>query len=194
MKNQRYLLAALATAMCAGGSVAVAHDHEKDEPVTSGNFISKAAVAGMAEVELGKAALNKSQDQDIREFAQRMVADHSKANAELMAIAKRKNMTPPADLDAKHRKMADELKSKSGKEFDAAYARHMAKDHDKAVGLFSRASESKQVDSELSGFARKTLPTLQEHKRMADDLNARKGGAAASASTHDKQHHASGNQ
>ena len=67
--------------------------------------------------------------------------------------------------------MIDSLRSKSGADFDAAYSQHMNMDHDKAIALFEGASKS--PDPEFAGFAQKTLPTLQEHKRLASTLPSR---------------------
>jgi len=75
--------------------------------------------------------------------------------------------------------MVTMLSAKSGAAFDKAYADHMAKDHSKAVALFESASKSS--DPELAAFAQKTLPTLQEHKQLADNLRANTGTRTASA-------------
>jgi putative membrane protein len=134
-------------------------------------FVSAAAQDGMTEVELGKMASSKSQRSDVKEFADRMVQDHGKANSELEALAKSKNLQVPKKLDAEHQSMVDRLRSKSGTEFDTSYAQHMAADHAKAITLFEDAT--KLEDKDISAFAQKTLPTLKEHKRMADRMNAR---------------------
>lgn len=131
-------------------------------------FVKKAALDGMAEVELGKIALSKSQDQKVKQFAERMVADHGKANDELASIAKSKGLTVPTALDPEHRSMIQSMNSKSGEAFDAAYSEHMNVDHAKAVALFQGAITGS--DKDLAAFAKKTLPTLQEHKEMATRL------------------------
>jgi putative membrane protein len=131
-------------------------------------FVKKAALDGMTEVELAKVALSKSKDEKVRAFAERMVADHGKANKELATLAKSKQMDVPTSLDAEHQAMVQSLSGKSGAAFDASYSEHMKMDHAKAVALFEGAS--KGTDAELGAFAKKTLPTLQEHKRMADSL------------------------
>jgi len=100
---------------------------------------------------------------------------------DLASIAKAKNLTVPTSLDAKHQKMVDDLSKKSGADFDAAYTKGMAKDHTKAVQLFTR--ESHAQDSEFAGFAKKTLPTLEEHKKMADKLVTEVRTAAAGNSS-----------
>jgi putative membrane protein len=131
-------------------------------------FVKKAALDGMTEVELGKVALSKSQDEKVRKFADRMIADHGKANAELASIAKGKNLEVPKALDSEHQMMVQSLSSKSGAAFDAAYGEHMSADHAKAVALFEGASTS--TDRDLAAFAKKTLPTLKEHKKLAEGL------------------------
>lgn len=141
------------------------------------SFVKHAATDGMAEVELGKIALQKSQDPAVRKFAQRMVTDHGKANTELASIAKRKNLDVPTSLDSKHQSLVQSMNAKSGAAFDAAYSEHMQADHSKAIALFEAASKSS--DTDLAAFAKKTLPTLQEHKQMADALPA--GSRSASA-------------
>jgi putative membrane protein len=131
-------------------------------------FVAKAAQDGMTEVELGKVALDKSKDAKVREFAQRMVTDHGKANRELASIAKQKGIEAPKQLDTEHQDMVKKMKSQDGEAFDLEYSRHMNMDHDKAIDLFEATSQSS--DAELAGFAKKTLPTLKEHKQMASKL------------------------
>jgi putative membrane protein len=142
-------------------------------------FVTMAAQDGMTEVALGKLAQSKSNNPQVRQFAQKMVQDHGKADAELAHIAKAENLEVPTQLDAAHQKMVASLNAQSGAAFDGAYASHMAQDHTKAIDLFQSASNS--GDPALAGFAKKTLPTLQEHKRLADHLSSitKEGNAAA---------------
>jgi putative membrane protein len=144
-------------------------------------FVQKAAQDGMTEVELGKLAQQKSQNEQIRTFADRMVKDHSKANTELMGIASRKQLDAPKSLDSEHQSMVSELSSKSGSAFDTAYAEHMAKAHAKAVALFTDATKSS--DADLASFAKKTLPTLEQHKKMADGLKPKMKTASSATDT-----------
>jgi putative membrane protein len=164
MKISKSLLAA---ALAAVSVSALAADAEKMAP-TPAMFVSEAAQAGMAEVALGKVALDKSKDAQVRTFAERMVADHGKANDELAALASTKGIDVPKKLDAKHEALVTAMKGKDGADFDRAYSQHMKMDHSKAVELFE--SEAKSSDAEFAGFASKTLPTLREHKQMAAKL------------------------
>ena len=135
-------------------------------------FAATAANDGMAEVAVGKIAQQKAVNPRVKAFAGMMVADHSKANDELTTIATAKNIKLPSAPDADKQKMADDLNKKSGKDFDKAYVDGMVDGHEKAVKLFTDASQNCQ-DSTLKAFATKTLPTLKMH---LDSIKAIKAG------------------
>ena len=166
----------LLLALASASSAALAADADTSVP-NFPTFVSQAAQAGMTEVEVGKIALAKSSDPAIRGFAERMVTDHSKANAELAALAKTKGVMPPEKLDATHQAMVMSMQSASGAEFDREYSRHMNMDHSKAIALFEGASQA--ADQDMASFAKKTLPTLKEHKKLAEKLpgNSKTGSA-----------------
>lgn len=125
-------------------------------------FAAKAAVGGMAEVALGKMAANKGASQDVKDFGNMMVMDHGKANAELMSIAKTKNIVLPAALDAEHQAKSDSLSKLTGKDFDKAYVAAMVEGHQKTLALMqSEAANGK--DADLKAFAAKTAPVVQQH-------------------------------
>ena len=133
------------------------------------DFIMDAAIGGMMEVELGRVAAQKGMSDAVKQFGQRMVDDHSKANSELMTLASSKGMTLPTALDEKHQKDVTKLSAMSGAEFDRAYSKMMLSDHNKDVSEFEKQS-TKATDPDLKAFASKTLPTLQEHLQMAKAL------------------------
>jgi len=139
-------------------------------PTDAMAFVSSAAQAGMTEIAAARQALDVSKNEAVRTFAARMIADHEKAHAELMQIATSKQIPFPQALDGPHAKTVDSLRGKSGKTFDAAYAKQMVRDHAEAVELFQ--ANVVHPDSELSAFAGRTLAVLQEHKRLADNLAA----------------------
>jgi len=134
-------------------------------------FASKAAIGGMAEVELGKLALNKATDAKVKDFASMMVNDHGKANEELKAITKSKNMMLPTGLDQEHQAVMEELKSKSGADFDKAYAKAMVDGHQKTLALMQQGSMGLK-DAELKGFAAKTAPVVKHHLDMINTIEA----------------------
>jgi putative membrane protein len=116
----------------------------------------------MAEVALGKLALQKSTNTQIKDFANMMVTDHGKANDELMAIAKSKNITLPATVDSTHQKKMDDLAKLSGKDFDKAYVDAMVDGHKKTLTLMQDEAKDGK-DADLKAFAAKTAPTVQMH-------------------------------
>jgi putative membrane protein len=162
-----------AAALCVSGGVA-----SGAAPPTDQSFVKQAALDGMTEVEMANIASEKSSSDEVKTFAARMIQDHGKADADLAALAQSKSIKVPTKLDIKHKAMVDALKVRSGASFDAAYAQHMAAAHAKAIALFTQESQS--PDADMAAFAKKTLPTLQEHKRLADALDAKVGHKATS--------------
>ncbi|MGT0194197.1 DUF4142 domain-containing protein [Burkholderia pyrrocinia] len=136
-------------------------------------FIDKAAIAGKAEVQASQLALKQAQSPDVRAFAQRMVADHGKANARLNEIAARKGMKPQADQIADPD--VEALRGKRGRDFDVAYVAAAGPDaHRKAVALFEGEARDGR-DAELRAFASAALPTLRHHLSMAQALERKVG-------------------
>ena len=133
-------------------------------------FMMEAATGGMMEVELGRIAAQQGSSDAVKQFGQRMVDDHSKANEELMQLASTKGVTLPTELDAKHKSEVAKLSKMTGANFDRAYSKMMLSDHVKDVAEFEKQS-TKANDADLKAFTAKTLPTLQEHLQMAKSLN-----------------------
>ncbi len=131
-------------------------------------FVEQAAQASLVEIEAGKLALARSQDPGVRSFAQRMVRDHGKSSSELAQLAGAKGISAPTKLDAGHQAMLDQISSSRAEEFDRSYSEHMKMGHARAVALFEAAMNP--PDHAISGFAKKTLPTLREHEQLAEKL------------------------
>jgi len=130
------------------------------------NFITKAAAAGMAEVQDGQLAETKG-DSAVQAIGRRMVADHGKANQQLSGIASSKGVAPPEAVDAKDAAMTDHLQGLSGAAFDTAYLKGQKKAHLQAIRLFN-AEAAHGTDPDLKAFATATLPTLKEHLSMIE--------------------------
>ena len=147
-------------------------------------FADEAAIGGMAEVQLGQLAAQKGASDEVRQFGQRMVDDHSKANQDLMQVASGKGLALPTALDAKHQADVTKLSGLSGDKFDKAYVDMMLKDHKKDVGDFQKESTS-GADADIKSFATRTLPTLQDHlqmiQRIHDKQALRKSGNLSNA-------------
>lgn len=133
-------------------------------------FTTQAAVGGMAEVELGKMALEKSSNPQVKEFATMMVKDHGMANTELTAIAKQKNITLPSTVDDEHKKKMDDLSKKTGADFDKAYVNAMVDGHKSTLKLMEDESRDGK-DADLKSFATKTAPIVQSHLGMINKIN-----------------------
>jgi len=133
-------------------------------------FAQEAAIGGMAEVEMGKLAVQKAQNDQVKQFGQRMIDDHSKAGDELKALASKENITLPTEIDAKHKATINKLSALSGAAFDHAYMSDMVKDHQHDVADFQKEA-SNGSNTDLKGWASKTLPTLQDHLRMAQETS-----------------------
>jgi putative membrane protein len=134
-------------------------------------FIKQAAAGGMAEVELSKIA-EKSQNPEIKLFAERLVRDHTTANIELTDIATALCAEVPRTLDADHRRIRDQLRIVHGGTFDRQYVRVMVGDHEQAHSLFRQEADLGH-DPQLRQFAQKILPSIEEHQKMALDLSHR---------------------
>ena len=134
------------------------------------NFAKDAAIGGLAEVELGKLAQQNAQDDQVKQFGQRMVQDHSAANNDLQSIASAQNIQLPQQLDQKHQAVSDRLSKLHGPAFDRAYMANMVKDHNEDMAAFRREAQAGR-DPDLKQFAAKTLTVIEQHDKMAHDVN-----------------------
>src|SRR5215218_7845046 len=179
-------------------------------------FITEACRGGKNEVKMSKLAVDRAQNQQVKQFAQRMVDDHGKAGEELKTLASSKGVTLPdkdeitsttgetdrtqvrEKTDGAHndKDMADfkrewqKLESATGAEFDRQYVGMSVKCHEKSVKEFEKASKSAE-DSEVKSFAAKTLPTLREHLTQVRSLQSQVGNVGAPGTDASTQ---SGNQ
>jgi putative membrane protein len=132
-------------------------------------FLADAAQGGLAEVEFGKLATERASSNEVKEFGQRMVDDHSKANDQLKQLAAQAGVAVPDSLSAKDQAEKERLSKLSGEQFDAAYMKSMVKDHKKDVADFQHEANSGH-DTNVKNFASSTLPTLQDHLKMAEQI------------------------
>jgi putative membrane protein len=149
-------------AMASGTSQAVTPSDKR--------FMRAAAEGNMAEVQLGRLALQKSSNADVRKFAQRMIDDHGKANGELEQVAAKEGVTLPHQPDAKQKATKVTLSKLSGDTFDKAYMQDMLKDHKTDIAHFKTESSSGHNPA-VKNFATQTLPTLESHLREAEQIN-----------------------
>jgi putative membrane protein len=135
------------------------------------DFLKSAAKGGIAEVELGKIAAEKASNTDVKEFANRMVREHTKANADLHKLAASKGVDLPSSKSLSDEASFVHLKMLSGHDFDNAYVKMMVDDHQEDVAAFEKAAIG-STDADVKKFAARTLPTLKHHLSLIEDIQS----------------------
>lgn len=191
-------LAAAAAVMCVGmQTAAVAQDNNSmssgaGQEMNRGmkmssadqKFMMMAATGGMAEVEMARLALEKSTNDSVKQYAQKMIDDHTAAGNELMQVASTKGVMLPAQPDAKHMAMMMKMRKLSGMEFDMMYVKEAGvKGHEAMEKLFMKESMSGK-DMDAKAFAAKTLPTVRMHLQMAREMMTSMKGGMSSGMSH----------
>jgi putative membrane protein len=175
------------------GSVGTSGEADQAHGATADarHFVEKAGIAGAAEVKLGQLAMEHAQSSQVKEFAQMMVRDHSKAGNELKQAVSRHNVSMPTALDDEHQRLYDRLSKLHGSEFDREYMQAMVDGHMKVESLIesrtrpqSRADRSHgatgttgttadtQLDVTVNQWANKALPTVEQHLQKAQQIRA----------------------
>ena len=135
------------------------------------NFVMQAAQTGMLEVQLGKLAVQRGSSAGVKQYGQQMVEEHTQKNQELMQLAMQKGVEVPTEMSSQNKALGDRLSGLSGTSFDAAYKQAMIDSHNQAIALFQAQSQQGQ-DPELKAWATKTLPNLQAHLQMVNQILA----------------------
>jgi putative membrane protein len=138
------------------------------QQMTASSFIKEASQGNMAEIALADTAIAKSQNAEVKEFAEHVKKDHTAANQKLQQIAQEKNITLDQELDAKYKQKQTALEQKSGEEFDKEFATLMLKDHAKGIPKYQQAA--KLDDAEVKAYAQDTLPKLQTHMQHGKEV------------------------
>ncbi|RZI56491.1 MAG: DUF4142 domain-containing protein [Rubrivivax sp.] len=135
------------------------------------SFMKNAAESSFAEIDAGNLALQKGSGAEVKSFAQKMVDDHKKADAELQALAASKGVKLPTEATMVAKGKTKLLEKRDGTGFDHAYAENQVSAHKDAVKLFEKAAKDAK-DADVKAWAAKTLPTLQHHLQEAQALEA----------------------
>ena len=151
------------------------------------DFVEDMTIGGMAEVELGRMAMERGASPEVKRFGDMMVKDHSKAGDELKQVAMQHSIPMPAALDQKHQDLKTTLSNLRGAEFDREYMKAMVDGHEDVVDrLQTRASEDRfgddkgevkpersdnPVEGALNQWAAKALPTVRHHLDEAKRIN-----------------------
>jgi putative membrane protein len=170
-----------------------ANQKSGDQKLSHGDkkFIEDAAKGGMFEVQSGQLAAQKASDAQVKEFANKLVQDHTKANDELKQIAEARGVQMPDKEKWMDRHEINKLQKLSGDKFDHEFAQHEVKDHEKDIKKFAKAT-SNLKDPDLKAWADKQLPVLRQHLAMAQKLQ--QAGNQQSASSNPPNTRAAGNK
>ena len=169
----------LTAALAATGSLFA---QQKHETAMSGHnmensdqrFITSAAEANLAEIDMAKLVGQKSTDPAVKDFANRMVTDHTQASQRLATVAESNGVKLPTEESAAERNKKSELQKLSGAQLNEAYLRNELQGHKETISAFENEIEHGQ-NQETKSYAEQTLPTLQDHIRIAEDVAGKLG-------------------
>ena len=137
--------------------------------LTAQDFVDRASAAGIAELETARMALEQGRSAEVKNFAEKMIKDHTAANEDLKEIAAEKKLEIADSPDAMNKAKGMILEMRDGEDFDQAYARNQVNAHEQAIELYREAAQGVN-DEALQAFAKEKLPTLEEHLEMARKL------------------------
>jgi len=138
------------------------------------SFIASAAEANLGEIDMAKMVGQKSTDPAVKDFANRMVTDHTQASQKLASVAEMNGVKLPTEVSANERNQKSELEKLSGAQLNDAYLRDELKGHKETISAFESEIEHGQ-NQEVINYAQQTLPTLQDHIRIAEDVAGKLG-------------------
>ena len=178
-------LVMVAALLCATGGASMAQDTATSgQSATSAQanaaakeFVEQAGTSGLAEVEMGELGATKATNGQVKAFAKRIVADHTKANEELVTASKGKGVQVPSSRTSTHKATIEKFQQQeAGKEFDRDYMQQMIEDHKADVELFETAADDQQLDLDLRSYAKRILPTLRDHLKQAQTIQSKLTG------------------
>ncbi|NII82809.1 MULTISPECIES: DUF4142 domain-containing protein [unclassified Pedobacter] len=156
------------TNMINGNHATGAESTESGVDEAGATFLRKAAIGGIMEVEAAKIAAKNGKSAEVKEFAAKMLADHTKANTELKALAIKKKVITPDALPADEQIHLDEMKKMTGEAFDQHYMHMMVTDHEKTIALFKTGIQNR--DQAIKTWASNTLKVIELHNDMAKKI------------------------
>jgi putative membrane protein len=136
-------------------------------------FVRDGLLGGLMEVKLARLAVERATNPDVKRFAQKLAENHTAANRELMPIANQFQIQAPREMTREHLQMWQKMSNLRGADFDLEFIRLQIEDHQNDIAKFEKAQNS--ANPQVKAFATKTLPTLREHLKMAQDIKAKLG-------------------
>jgi putative membrane protein len=146
-------------------------------------FVNEAATGGLLEIKVGQLAQEKGQTQAVKEYGQKLVEDHTKADSELKRAAAEDGLKVPDTLEPKQQALLDKLSSLSGDQFDKAFVKDAVKDHEKDIKEFKREAEG-GTHANIKQFASSTVPVLEQHLAMAKSLKKSHDNSLSASAAH----------
>lgn len=132
-------------------------------------FMTKAAQSDQTEIQTSQLALNRSKNQEVRNFAQRMIQEHTNSSQQLTQIAQKKGFTLPKDVGKENRPLLTKLRNLNGTNFDRAYMQGQVQAHSKTLANYQNYLKQGQ-DPDLTAFASKIAPIVADHLQMAQSM------------------------
>ena len=170
-----YISSTIAIAALAGGALFAAQQQEANRSMpTERSFAQELARGNIAEIELGKLAQQKGSNEAVKDFGSRMVNDHTQLNNQLKEWARTNGVSLPTAVSSAQADQKRKLEGMSGQAFDRAYIDYMLSDHQNDVKEVQHAAETAQ-DPQIKQLAEKTLPELQDHLRLAENVAGKIG-------------------
>lgn len=146
-------------------------------------FMGRVARHNKAQAEIGRLAQEKGGSDAVKRYGQKLAEDHEANNRELGQIAAAKGLNLEESEDQKRHVLNRRLAALSGDRFDRAFLENMIVDHQRKIREFKRHAKGKG-DADVRGFAQKTIPALEEHLKMAREVQAEvKGKGTRSGSS-----------
>lgn len=133
-------------------------------------YITESAQGGMAEVQMAKLALQRSKDNNVRQYANQMIQEHTPVNQQLMQLASQKGVRPPTTLGPKYQAAIARISQLSGSDFDQAYKNEAGINLHMEYFVVQRRQAELGQDADLKAFATKNIPVTQKHLQMGDRL------------------------
>ncbi len=141
--------------------------------ISDKQFLERAVMRGLTQIELGKLAVQKASSPDLKMFGQKMMDDRTKLNTRLARLAGKEGLAVPGSLDGKHQARVDKLAKLSGEEFDKAYVKDQLNGQNRDAQAFLRESQEGE-DAAIKAFALKVLPDVQKHYDTLKSLDKSK--------------------
>jgi putative membrane protein len=132
-------------------------------------FVREALQGGMAEVQLGQLAAQKSTNPDVKEFGQKMVDDHTKLGDQMKQVAEQMNIKPPDSLSSKDKAAVAKLSALNGDAFDKAYIKDMVKDHKQDEKEFKQEAMNTSNPA-LKDVVSQGAQVISQHLQMIEQI------------------------